>query len=461
MPKARVTPNRRGVSAQVVLRPGGAVRLTHSSFSVFPQALGALGTLISVNQQSSSSLSLPLPLGFRWAAVRAGIKASGKLDLAVAACDAPAEAAVMYTSNQVVAAPIIVGRRHLASTGGKVSGVLVNAGNANCATGDQGITTCHHSCVVLADALGCVFDEIFPSSTGIIGVPLPVDKLIAAIPEATAALGREAAHAEAFATAILTTDTKLKVAQESFTLDGRTVNLFGCAKGAGMIGPQLIPATPATPHATMLVYLFTDLAASSRQLSATLSRAVASSFNSISIDGDMSTNDTVLLLASGSSGVLAEDGAAAAFEEALQRVCSALAYKIVDDGEGVSHVVTLEISGASNDADAQAIARTIASSPLCKTAWSSADPNWGRLLAAAGRSGVAFDPDQVLIFIDGLPVFELGMRSVAFDEAATHAAMSRRQYTIAIQVGKGPGKSRFVTCDLTHEYVSINADYST
>ncbi|MFP5267619.1 MAG: bifunctional glutamate N-acetyltransferase/amino-acid acetyltransferase ArgJ [Acidobacteriota bacterium] len=413
---------------------------------------------------ASSSLSLPLPLGFRWSAVRAGIKTSGKLDLAVAACDSPAEAAVMYTSNQVVAAPILVGRRHLAATGGKVSGVLVNSGNANCATGELGVEACRRSCVALADALGCVFDEILPSSTGIIGVPLPVEKLVAAIPEAIATLGREPENAEAFATAILTTDTRMKVAQENFTLDGRTVHLLGCAKGAGMIGPQLLPATPTTPqapHATMLVYLFTDLDASSQQLTAMLRPAVASSFNSISIDGDMSTNDTVMLLASAGSGVQAEGAAVAAFEAALQRVCQTLAYKIVDDGEGVTHVVTLEISGAASHADALAIARTIAASPLCKTAWSSADPNWGRLLAAAGRAGVAFDPAQALISIGGLPVFEGGQRSVAFDEAATHAAMSRREFTIALHLGPGPGKARFVTCDLTHEYVSINADYST
>ncbi len=413
---------------------------------------------------ASSSLSLPLPLGFRWSAVRAGIKTSGKLDLAVAACDSPAETAVMYTSNQVVAAPILVGRRHLAATGGKVSGVLVNSGNANCATGELGVEACRRSCVALADALGCVFDEILPSSTGIIGVPLPVEKLVAAIPEAIATLGREPENAEAFATAILTTDTRMKVAQENFTLDGRTVHLLGCAKGAGMIGPQLLPATPTTPqapHATMLVYLFTDLDASSQQLTAMLRPAVASSFNSISIDGDMSTNDTVMLLASAGSGVQAEGAAVAAFEAALQRVCQTLAYKIVDDGEGVTHVVTLEISGAASHADALAIARTIAASPLCKTAWSSADPNWGRLLAAAGRAGVAFDPAQALISIGGLPVFEGGQRSVAFDEAATHAAMSRREFTIALHLGPGPGKARFVTCDLTHEYVSINADYST
>ena len=396
-----------------------------------------------------------LPLGFRWSAVRAGIKASGKPDLALAVCDGPAEAGVMYTSNQVVAAPIIVGRRHLAATGGKVSAVVVNAGNANCATGEPGIEACHKSCVAVADAMGCVFDEIFPSSTGIIGVPLPVEKLVAAVPVAKAALGNGAESAEAFATAILTTDMKLKVAQESFEIDGKTVNLFGCAKGAGMIGPQLVP------HATMLVYLFTDIAACSEHLTAMLAAAVKSSFDCISIDGDMSTNDTALLLASGKSGVAAQGEAVPLFEAALQRVCDALAYKIVDDGEGVTHVVTLEISGAASHEDALAIAKTIATSPLCKTAWSSADPNWGRLLAAAGRAGVAFDPAQVLITIGGLPVFEYGVRAEAFDEAATHTAMSEREYTIVIQMGRGPGRARFVTCDLTQEYVSINADYST
>jgi glutamate N-acetyltransferase/amino-acid N-acetyltransferase len=175
----------------------------------------------------------------------------------------------------------------------------------------------------------------------------------------------------------------------------------------------------------------------------------------------MSTNDTVLLLASGKSGVAAEGDALPAFEAALQRVCDSLAYQIVDDGEGVTHVVTLEISGAETNQDATAIAKTIATSPLCKTAWSSADPNWGRLLAAAGRAGVPFDPAHLQIHIGGLPVFAYGVRAEAFDEAATHAAMSQRSYTIAIQMGRGPGHARFITCDLTHDYVSINADYST
>jgi len=396
-----------------------------------------------------------LPRGFRWSAVKAGIKASGKPDVALAVCDAGATAAAMFTGNQVVAAPVTVGRRHLKATGGRVSAVLVNAGNANAATGEPGILACQQSCIAVANEFGCVFDEVIPSSTGIIGVPLPVAKLIDAIPAAKAALGSDNAAAKAFATAIMTTDTKMKVAHETIAFGSKKVNIFGCCKGAGMIGPQLVP------HATMLAYIFTDLAACAEHLQSMLATAVESSFNSISIDGDMSTNDTVLLLASGASEVAAETPHVPAFEAALQRVCNSLAHAIVDDGEGVTHVVTLEITGTKTDADAKAIARTIANSPLCKTAWSSADPNWGRLLAAAGRAGVAFDPATVTIEIGGLPVFAHGVRSPLFNESDTHEASSAREYTIHIDLGQGEGRSRFITCDLTHEYVSINADYST
>jgi glutamate N-acetyltransferase/amino-acid N-acetyltransferase len=192
-----------------------------------------------------------------------------------------------------------------------------------------------------------------------------------------------------------------------------------------------------------------------------LATAVEPSFNSITIDGDMSTNDTVLLLASGASGVQATPEAAALFQTALNDVCARLAHAIVDDGEGVTHVVKLSITGAATDADAKTIAKTIATSPLCKTAWSSADPNWGRLLAAAGRAGVAFDPSNVVITIAGLPVFTRGTRAPNFDEPAVHAAMSAREYTIALDLGITQGHASFITCDLTHEYVSINADYST
>jgi glutamate N-acetyltransferase / amino-acid N-acetyltransferase len=408
-----------------------------------------------------SLIATHLPLGFRWSSTTAGIKASGKPDVALAHCDGGANAAALFTRNQVVAAPITVGRRHLAATGGRVTGVLVNAGNANCATGEPGIDACRLSCIAAANQFGCVFDEIFPSSTGIIGVPLPVEKLVAAVPAAAAALGNTPEHAEAFAIAILTTDTKLKVASETITFktaDGdKTVNLWGCCKGAGMIGPDL----GGPPHATMLCYIFTDLGAPPEHLETMLTKVVDASFNSISIDGDTSTNDTVLLLASGQSGVAAQLDHVPAFEAALARVCQSLAHAIIDDGEGVTHVVTLEVTGARTDAEAKTIARSIAHSPLCKTAWSSGDPNWGRLIAAAGYAGVAFDPATVTISIAGLPVFADGIRATAYDEAATHAAMLASEYTIAIDLGQADGRCRFLTCDLTHEYVSINADYST
>ena len=400
-----------------------------------------------------------LPLGFKWGAVKAGIKASGNLDVAIAIAPAGAQAAVMFTSNQVVAAPITVGRNHMASTGGRVGAVLVNAGNANCATGQTGIDACTATCVAAAEAFGCIFDEVFPSSTGIIGVPFPGDKVIKALPALKDAAGSTSGHAELFAQAIMTTDTKMKVATASVAVDGKEVRIFGAAKGAGMIHPRLGP--PVAPHATMLVYLFTDIAADGADLRELLQPAVQQSFNSISIDGDTSTNDTVLLLASGASNVRLDSSSRAGFANALEGVCRTLAHKIVDDGEGVTHVVTLDISGTRNEAEARQIARSIAHSPLCKTAWSSADPNWGRLMAAAGYSGVEFDPALVTVRIGNVPVYEAGMRSPAFDEAAAHRVMQQREYTIAMHMGQGEAGCRFVTCDLTEEYVRINADYST
>ncbi len=397
-----------------------------------------------------------MPLGFAWGAVKAGIKASGNLDLALAVAPRGANAAAMFTRNQVVAAPVTVGRRHLAATGGRVKAVLVNAGNANCATGEPGIRACLDTCREAAQAIGCIFDEVFPCSTGIIGVPLPAEKIVAAIPAAIAALGALVEHAELFSTAIMTTDTRMKIAEAVIDVNGVQVRLFGTAKGAGMIHPQLGP-----PHATMLVYLFTDIAAEPADLRALLEPAADLSFNSISIDGDTSTNDTVLLLASGASGVALTGQNRPYFAEALQLVCNSLAHQIVDDGEGVTHVVTLEITGAQTEADARQVAKAIAHSPLNKTAWSSADPNWGRLLAAAGYSGVAFDPARVVIWIGDQLVFEHGTRAALFDREAAHRAMTAREYTIRIALGEGEAETRFLTCDLTEEYVRINADYST
>jgi glutamate N-acetyltransferase/amino-acid N-acetyltransferase len=419
-----------------------------------------------------------LPSGFAWGAVRAGIKASGNTDLAVAvvqkmgsgAMAGGATGAAMFTTNRVVAAPVTVGRRHLLATGGRVAVVLANAGNANCANGAPGIEACVKTCVAAAESFGCIFDEIFPSSTGIIGVPFPAEKVVSAMPELKASVGSSAEHAESFARAIMTTDTRVKMARAEIavkTVDpaqdegkGKVVRIWGAAKGAGMIHPQLgAPVGP--PHATMLVYLFTDVAACTEHLSAVLHAAVEPSFNSISIDGDTSTNDTVLLLASGASGVKLSKELGPAFDEALGEVCRSLARQIVDDGEGVGHVVTLDVTGAATVEDARLVAKAIAHSPLCKTAWSSADPNWGRLLAAAGYSGANFEAEKTRIWIGDEPVFEYGVRAASFDEAKAHAVMTQREYTIRIDLGAGKSACLFLTCDLTAEYVSINADYST
>ncbi len=403
-----------------------------------------------------------VPRGFRWGAVQAGIKQSGATDLAAAVVEGGGQAAVCYTKNRVVAAPITVGRQHLGATGGRVSVVLVNAGNANCATGEAGLASCTATCVAAAEQFGCIFDEVLPSSTGIIGVPFPSELVLSALPALRAELGSTIAHAEQFAAAILTTDTRVKLARAVVDVDEAEVQLLGVAKGAGMIGPALdLPVATQAPHATMLVYLFTDLAAETEELRALLAPAVDRNFNTISLDGDTSTNDTVALIASAASGVRIDERVRDAFRSALDLVCGSLARQIISDGEGVGHVVTLDITGAVSEADARAVARTIATSPLCKTAWSSADPNWGRLLAAAGRSGVALDPARVTIRIGGLPVFAGGVRAAEFDEAATHRAMSEREYTIALDLGEGEAGCRFLTCDLTAEYVRINADYST
>ena len=405
-----------------------------------------------------------LPGGFEWGAVRAGIKLSGNPDVAVAVATGECSVgAAMFTSNRVVAAPVTVGRRHLLATGGRVGAVLVNAGNANCATGPAGLDGCLATCVAAAETFGCIFDEVVPSSTGIIGVPFPAEKVVDAMPALKAAVGSTRAHAEGFARAIMTTDTRVKMASAVIALGKTEVRIWGAAKGAGMIHPRLSApvAIEAGPHATMLVYLFTDVAVDVGELNAALAAAVEPSFNSISIDGDTSTNDTVLLLASGASGVRLTRELLPAFDAALGDVCRSLARQIVQDGEGVGHVVTLDVRGAATAADARLVARAIANSPLCKTAWSSGDPNWGRLLAAAGYSGATFAAERVRIWIGAEPVFEYGARAPGFDEAAAHAAMTERDYTITIDLGEGDGGCQFLTCDLTAEYVRINADYST
>ncbi len=398
-----------------------------------------------------------LPRGFLWGAVRAGIKPSGRADLSAIVAPGTATAAALYTTNKIQAAPLLIDRRHLAANAGRIHTVLINAGNANCATGDAGITAAEQCCAAAAEAFGCDPQAVFPSSTGIIGVPLPVEKVRAALPALSAAVGNTFDHFASVAAAIMTTDTRPKTAHAIADIDGRQVRIAGIAKGAGMIHPQLA----AAPHATMLVYLFTDAAADPALLQQLLSGAAETSFNRISIDGDTSTNDTVLLLASGASGATLGESNATAFAAALGDVCTSLAKQIVADAEGATHLVELNIRGAASDADALRVARAIAHSPLVKTAWAGNDPNWGRLIAATGYSGAEVDPARITIRLGELLICERGGRAAAFDEAAAHLYLSQHEFSVHIDLGLGSGACRFWTCDLTREYVSINADYST
>jgi glutamate N-acetyltransferase / amino-acid N-acetyltransferase len=393
-----------------------------------------------------------LPQGFSFSAVAAGIKVSGRPDLALVEAVSGATAAALFTTNRVVAAPVEVGRASLLASSGRVRAVIVNSGNANCATGKAGIRACEQVCREVGKLLGVPAAEIFPSSTGIIGVRMPVEKIRSKLPQLIVKRSPSQRGVLAFAHAIMTTDTRPKIASARFGTGSSEVTLLGIAKGAGMIHPQL---------ATMLVYLFTDVSASSRELQALLRRACDDSLNSISIDGDTSTNDTVLLLASGASGSRVKDvRIRKKFSEALNAVCQSLAEQIVTDGEGVQHVICLNVEQARSREEALQLARTIAHSMLVKTAWAGADPNWGRILAAVGRCGVAIDPSRIQIFIGSQKVCRNGI-AFEFNERQAHNSLAQPVCDIRVQLGQGSHSVRFLTTDLTAEYVRINADYST
>jgi glutamate N-acetyltransferase/amino-acid N-acetyltransferase len=398
--------------------------------------------------------SLLIPRGFRFGATKAGLKQSGRTDFALIVADQPASATAAFTANRVIAAPLILDKEHLTTSGGRVRVVAINAGNANCAVGQAGLDAARATCVAAARQFDCKPEEVFPSSTGIIGVPLPAEKLIATLPELAARIGSAGDNFHEVAAAIITTDTVEKTAFAHIEIDGREVRIAALAKGSGMIHPQLVP------HATMLVYVITDAVAGSAVLDEYLRNAIEVSFNRISVDGDTSTNDTVLLLASGASGAIVEPGNCE-FASALNQVCTSVAHQIVADGEGITHVVELQIDGAKNNADALRVAKAIAHSPLVKTAWAGSDPNWGRLMAAIGYSGAEIDPARIDIWFGELPICRDGGRAAEFDEKAAHAYIAQPEFSIRIALNQGEGHCTFWTTDLTHEYIHINADYST
>jgi glutamate N-acetyltransferase/amino-acid N-acetyltransferase len=389
-----------------------------------------------------------LPKGFKFSAVRAGIKASGKPDLALILAEPKTSAAALFTRNLVVAAPVEVGRASLAKSSGRLRAVIVNSGNANCATGQRGIRDCRKVCAETSRLLNIRPAEVLPSSTGIIGVPLPAEKIAAHLKSLISSAGASLKHLQQFSEAILTTDSKPKLA--SVPLRSGRGAITGVAKGSGMIHPQL---------ATMLVYLLTDVVAKPAELKTALRKTCDDSFNVISIDGDTSTNDTVLLLASGASGTRYQS-VRREFDRALLEVCRSLAEQIVADGEGVQHVVRLRIEQAKTRAEALQIARAISHSLLVKTAWAGADPNWGRILAAVGRSGMPVHPQKINISIGSQTVCR-GGASCNFDKSAAHQELSKPECRITVRLGRGRSSLEFLTTDLSAEYVRVNAEYST
>jgi glutamate N-acetyltransferase / amino-acid N-acetyltransferase len=395
---------------------------------------------------------LHLPLGFSFSSVSAGIKVSGRPDLALIECSPGSSAAAVFTKNRVVAAPVVIDHEALRRGRGKIRAVIVNSGNANCATGSHGLRACREVCTAVARTLNVKPQQIFPSSTGIIGVRLPAEKILAQLPELISTREATPEAAKKFARTIMTTDTRPKLASQCVTARGANFRILGVAKGAGMIHPNL---------ATMLVYLMTDVRASAAQLRQALAQAVDESFNCISIDGDTSTNDTVLLIASQQSPAdLSSSRIKKLFAAVLSEICKSLAEQIVSDGEGVHHVIHLSIEGARNRAEAMRVAQAVAYSPLCKTAWAGADPNWGRILAAIGRSGVDVNPEKISVFIGEQKVCQRG-QYFPFDETDAHQHLSQPDCYIRVRLGRGRAGLRFLTTDLTSEYVHINADYST
>ena len=403
-----------------------------------------------------SELHLLSPRGFRAAGVAAGIKASGRPDVGLLVADAVATAAAVFTTNRVVAAPVVVGREHVAA--GKLRAVVMNSGNANACTGRPGDRDARRMCQLAADLLGCEPGHVLPSSTGIIGHPLPMAKVTAGIAAAAEQLGNTAEHAAAFMDAILTTDLKRKSAAVQVKVGRDRLTLAGVCKGSGMIGPRM---AVGPKHATMLAYLTTDAAAPASLLRKLLARSADASFNAVTVDDHASTNDTAALLASGTGGVRLNTPAAVdRFAAALDEVCQSLAYQIAADGEGATKVVKIVVRGAATPAAATSIARAIANSPLVKCAMNGNDPNWGRIVSAAGFAGVPFDPDRSTLKLQGTTVFRAG-QPVPFDAAAASASLRAPEVVAELSCGLGKADATVWTCDLSKEYVTINADYHT
>ena len=393
-------------------------------------------------------------LGFRAAGVEAGVKYAHRRDVALVVSEAPCVWAGVFTTNLVAAAPVVVDRERLA-LGGKVRAVAVNTGCANACTGEQGLQDARQMARAAAEALGVAEDEVLVASTGVIGALLPLARVAAGVQKAAGALARGAQADEEASCAIMTTDTQPKRACVTCEIDGKQVTLGGMCKGAGMIEPKM---------ATMLAFVATDAAVDRAWLQGALKAAADASFNRVVVDGDESTNDTLLCLANGLAGNRTLDGShpqAGVFLAALREVCQALAKQIVMDGEGVSKFVTVKVTGARTQADAHLVARAIARSPLVKTSWFGRDPNWGRVICAAGYSGAEVDERLVQIRYGGVCAYDRGRVADEATLAQMQALMGERSFEVEVALGLGEGSETIYTCDLTFDYVKINAEYTT
>jgi glutamate N-acetyltransferase/amino-acid N-acetyltransferase len=387
--------------------------------------------------------------GFTAGGARGEIKTEGD-DVALVLAPAGSAAAAVFTTSQVKAAPVLVSAEHLAK--GKSRAIIVNAGNANCCTGARGLEGARQMTRLAAEKLGITPEEVLVCSTGIIGHQLPIEKIENAL--AALELGQDD---EKVARAFMTTDIVPKFCAASLEIGGKTVTVGGQAKGVGMIGPNM---APLAPHATMLSFLTTDAQVDSALLQKLLERAVARSFNSVTVDGDMSTNDTAILLASGESGAQITADNAPLFLSLLEAVCIELSKKIARDGEGATRLIEITVKGARRDEDAKQIALTIANSPLVKTAIFGRDPNWGRIAMAAGRAGVPFDAQKLSFSLGHVEMFKAG-EPADFDSAAAQRVLEDENVHISLDLGDGSASWTAWTCDFSYEYVKINAEYHT
>ena len=387
--------------------------------------------------------------GFKASAVKAGLKKDKGLDLALIVSEKETAVAGVFTTNKVVAAPVILTREHIKS--GRARAIIANAGNANACTGKAGFDDARRTAELLADKLGIGSDEVLVASTGVIGQPLNVDRIAQALPALVERLSLDGIPTAA--RAIMTTDSFAKVSHFEGHAGGRPYRILGVAKGAGMIMPNM---------ATMLCFIVSDIRIDSNDLNVALSSSVETTFNRITVDGDTSTNDTVLVMANGMAGNTAlTEADSNGFAQGLETVMGELAQMIVRDGEGATKVIHMEIKGARNASDALKAVRTVGNSSLVKTACYGQDPNWGRIMAALGRADIAMDEEKVDIWVNDILIVSAGLGKGQEAEKKAAEIMVRKEYTITMDLHQGDFEDRIITCDLTHEYVSINASYRT